>query len=57
MISNRVRIIPAALACLIGAFALHYNGGLGWAWVVPAALLSFAGAALIVRSSSSNHPN
>ena len=56
MSSNRVRIIPAAPACLTGAFALRFSGGLSRAWVVPASLPSFAGAALIVRSSS-NRPD
>ena len=53
---NRVRIIPAAPAGLNGAFAPHHSGGPSRAWVVPATLLSFAGAALVVRSSS-YHPN
>jgi hypothetical protein len=49
---NRLRIIPVALACLVGAAGLHYRGGLSWAWVALATLLFFAGGALIVRSSS-----
>jgi hypothetical protein len=49
---NQVRLIPVALACALGALALHRYGGLNWAVVVPVAILFSVGAALILRSSA-----
>ncbi|HEX8164118.1 MAG TPA: hypothetical protein VF538_19760 [Pyrinomonadaceae bacterium] len=46
------KFIPAWLACAVASLLLHGAGGLRWPGVLPFALLSFAGATLIVRSGA-----